>query len=246
MLEVRENARKIHIGSHKGNRFRILLRGVTDELAEIPMRLQKLAEQGAPNYFGQQRLGFELANVHSALDFFAEVAKGQHPTKRHSLKKSMLLSASRGYLFNLILSHRVSAGNWNSLLPGEVFALDGSSRFFVPEQSPEQHAILQQRLQELDIHPTGLLAGAIDPKDKYQASANVSRLEQEQIVECPQLQAGLQALQVRASRRPLRARVTDLSSAAEGSDLLSLQFTLATGCYATSVLREVCKTTEPD
>ena len=47
-------------------------------------------------------------------------------------------------------------------------------------------------------------------------------------------------MNVLASRRPMRFRPKDLRWSWEGDDILDLSFSLRRGCYATSLLREVC------
>ena len=62
----------------------------------------------------------------------------------------------RSLEFNDELDERVREGTWNRILPGDVVNLDGTrSVFTVDELTPE----LEQRCNEMDIHPSGCLPG---------------------------------------------------------------------------------------
>ncbi len=58
VLAAVRHTNKLKLGHLKGNRFRIVVRGVSATAAEIvPAVLVVLARRGVPNYFGQQRYG---------------------------------------------------------------------------------------------------------------------------------------------------------------------------------------------
>lgn len=56
VLEAVRHKRKLRIGSLKGNAFTLVLRHITDR-QDVEQRLQQIAAQGVPNYFGSQRFG---------------------------------------------------------------------------------------------------------------------------------------------------------------------------------------------
>src|SRR5690606_32017585 len=65
------NSRKIRLGSHQGNRFRIRLRALADcDRQALSQRLDRIAQEGVPNYFGEQRFGRGGGNVQRAQDWF--------------------------------------------------------------------------------------------------------------------------------------------------------------------------------
>lgn len=70
ILEIHGNDRKLRIGSHRANRFRIRLRHLRDEGRELETRLMRIRAEGVPNYFGPQRLGREFSNVSQAQETF--------------------------------------------------------------------------------------------------------------------------------------------------------------------------------
>ena len=71
--EQHRHQRKLKRGAHRGNAFRIALRGDTidahhDELVE---RVEAMAVSGVPNYFGEQRFGRNDSNLRTAERLFA-------------------------------------------------------------------------------------------------------------------------------------------------------------------------------
>ncbi len=54
MLEYARHKRKLRLGALKGNQFTLILREISDR-EDVERRLQAIAAQGVPNYFGAQR-----------------------------------------------------------------------------------------------------------------------------------------------------------------------------------------------
>lgn len=261
IVKMQRNSRKLKIGSHKANHFKILLRDCVGSRAEFEARLGQIQSRGIPNYFGAQRFGRDLSNLHQVQEWMdAELAReggkgdgaiSRAPIAKQRFKRSMLLSAARSYLFNQLLSNRVELGNWDSYVEGDVLNLDGTERSFAVSGSPGWDEILQQRLEDFDIHVTGPLPGALDSKDKYVSYGKAADIEDAVCKQFSNLVAGLAHFGVRSSRRPLRFRPMGLrwewlenESAGQAGQLL-LEFSLNKGCYATSLLRELCNCNEP-
>jgi tRNA pseudouridine13 synthase len=148
ILETRRHNRKLRRGAHQGNAFRLAIRSDTllpgDLVAE---RLECIAGQGVPNYFGEQRFGRDGAN----LELGRAVLSGRR-LSRH--KRSIGISALRSAQFNEELDARVRAGSWNTLLPGDIANLDGTGSVFPID---DVTADLERRCAEMDIHPCGTL-----------------------------------------------------------------------------------------
>lgn len=226
VLHSARNSRKLRRGSHKGNSFRIVLRHPAGDEAAVHARVRLLAERGVPNYFGVQRFGRNEHNVPAALAWF----RGEAAPARQ--QRGLFLSAARSYLFNIQLSRRVRDRTWDTWLAGDLMALAGSaSTFACSRATPDE---LRRRLGEFDIHATGPLWGKGQPAVTSEALLQESALEGQY----PELCAGLVAQGLEQERRPLRAQVQQLQAnfTAEG---LILEFSLARGAYATSVLREL-------
>lgn len=226
ILRAERNSRKLRRGSHRGNRFRIVLRNPVGEREACDAVLQALATGGVPNYFGGQRFGRREDNTDRALSWF----RGEsHPGRQ---ERSLILSAARSYLFNAVLAERVRAANWSSALDGDVMVLAGSASTFAAERAGAEE--LHSRLQVLDIHPTGPLWG----RGNLATGGAALALESRMISQYSELSAGLQAQGLNQERRALRLVVTNLQSEFTEA-ALSLQFSLARGTYATAVLREL-------
>lgn len=116
VLEATRHARKLRRGDLAGNRFRVHLRGVAG--AGWAERLNALAEQGAPNYFGPQRFGDD--NLARARSWLLE----RRRRRSSAFRAGLYLSVVRAFLFNEVLAARVRDGTWNRLLPGDVSAAD--------------------------------------------------------------------------------------------------------------------------
>ncbi len=254
LLDQQRNARKLRIGSHRANRFKLLLRDCEGEQDAFEQRLRQLAVTGMPNYFGPQRFGRELSNLHQVQALFAQDQRDQEAgeaTKKPAAQKNrqrrqgMLYSAARSYLFNQILSLRVAAENWNQYVAGDVLNLEGTDRYFAVALG-DWDATLQGRLQEADIHPTGLLPGVIKAQDRYLTVSEAADIEDAVCGKYPQLLAGLRARRVDAGRRALRCMVGDLRWNWPEPQQLLIEFTLPRGAYATSLLREICELREAD
>lgn len=243
IIESTRNTRKLKIGSHRSNHFDLVLRNCVGPAQEFDRRLQQMQAIGVPNYFGQQRFGREMSNLGQVTALFEQVLSaadtGGSRARHQRVKRGMLYSAARAYLFNQVLSQRIELGNWASYVPGDVPNLAGTSRFFAvaPGQWDDT---LQRRLQEFDIHLTGPLPGVTDSKDKYISYGEAADIEGAVLEQFPTLIAGLQGCGVMAARRPMRFVPADLDWAWESDSVLRLRFALSKGCYATSLLRELC------
>jgi tRNA pseudouridine13 synthase len=154
-------------------------------------------------------------------------------------KRGMLFSAARSYLFNQLLSARLQQGNWNRYVEGDVLNLDGTNRYFVIAEGQWDES-LQQRLQDFDIHLSGPLVGNPEAKDKYLSQRQAADIEDAVCKQFSTLVEGLKHFGLTAARRPLRFRPIKLSWQWRHATELELKFALPRGCYATSLLRELC------
>lgn len=227
VLRHARHSRKLRRGALRGNAFRICIRDLQADMNTLQQRLQLLADQGVPNYFGEQRFGRDGSNLRTADRLFHNPARRLARTKR-----SLALSAARSFLFNRVLSERVAAGSWNRPLPGDALQLQGSHSFFV---ATEIDAELQARAQAGDIHPTGPLHGRGQPPVQGASLA----LEAQVLAAYPDWCRGLEAAGLKQERRALRLPVSDLQWRSLAADALVLEFSLPAGAYATSVLREL-------
>src|SRR5512139_1033712 len=228
VLHAARHRRKLRRGALKGNRFRLHITKLSGDLAGLEERLQCVARDGVPNYFGEQRFGFNHDNLRRADALF----RGEF-RERDRHKRGIYLSAARSYLFNEVLSRRVGDGTWNVPLPGEALMLAGTHSFFVAD---EIDATILARIEEGDIHPSGPLWGRGD----LASQSDARELEQEVLAAHGDWCTALEKEGLEQERRALRLPVQDLSwiIGAE-QEVLTLSFMLDAGSYATTVLREV-------
>jgi len=150
ILTAQRHARKLRRGTHTANRFSITLRHCSGEQRAWDERLQILARQGFPNYFGDQRFGIRRHNLHAARRFFGQSAKRQ----KRERNKGIYLSAARSWLFNRVLSERIAQQAYHKPLVGDVLVLDGSNSLFRLEAVDDA---IESRLQAGDVHISGPL-----------------------------------------------------------------------------------------
>jgi len=232
VLQHVRHRRKLRRGTLQGNQFQLVVRELQGDLVALEARLQQVARQGVPNYFGEQRFGHDGANLQQAIAMF----RGKRIKDRH--KRSLYLSATRSCLFNELLSVRVAAGNWNQVIEGDVLLLAGTNSYFVPEHIDAE---IQQRLDRFDIHPSGCLWGKGESPARDQAAILEDDLSQTH----PEYCCGLEQAGLKQERRSLRLQVTELEWELDVSQQqLELCFFLPAGSYATTVLRELVQTRE--
>ena len=240
IISTVRNNRKLKIGSHKRNLFDITLRNCLEGREEFDANLDKIKQFGVPNYYGFQRFGRELSNL-KQVDKLIHDPQTNTKRRQKSFKKGMLISAARAYVFNQVLSSRITNNNWSQFVAGDVINLDGTARNFIVEEGAWD-ATLQKRLENFDIHLTGPLLGKVDSKDKYISSGKAADIEKAEVDKYPKILEYLQKIGAKSSRRPLRFLPEELRWAWLDDCTLNLSFALSPGAYATSLLREVCKT----
>lgn len=227
VLTCTRSGRKLHRGSHRHNAFVLVLREIQGDEAVLEVALRRVQSEGVPNYFGPQRFGRGGGNLAAAAALFS----GRLRIKDRN-RRGLYLSAARSWLFNQVLSRRVSEGTWNRLLPGEAVILDGTHSFFpAAEEDPD----LPRRLAAFDIHPSGPLWGRGVPGSEAGALA----LETELLGPYELFRVGLEAAGLRQERRALRLRPGDMAWEFLPGQALRLAFSLPAGAYATSVLGEL-------
>jgi tRNA pseudouridine13 synthase len=229
VLDATWHSRKLPRGALAGNRFRLLLRdvGLRPGVARdaVDARLGRIAAEGVPNYFGEQRFGRAGGNVEQARRMF-----GGARMRRE--QRGILLSAVRSELFNRVLAARVADDCWSRGIDGEVWMLAGSHSVFGPEPATAE---LDERVARLDIHPTGPLWG----RGELRSAGRSRDLELGALAGTEDLRAGLEAAGLKQERRALRVAIAALEWQWQADDQLQLGFELPPGAYATTVLREL-------
>lgn len=232
ILKITRNRRKLHRGSHDGNRFTIRLRDCECSRPEVEARWEKMIAQGVPNYFGPQRFGRNGNNVRQA----RELLSGQIEV-RDRLIRGLLISAARSYLFNLVVATRVQEGTLTTPLDGEVFGFPNNRSLVLPHNL---HGDEVARVAAGTLELTAPLWG----EGELQSVGEVKRLEQEIISQESELATDLEKLNLRQERRVIRLTPENATLTWENETELRLNFDLPKGTYATTVLRELLDTGE--
>lgn len=229
--------KKLQRGTHKFNQFIITLHHVLGDKTAIENQLNLIKKQGVPNYFGEQRFGHDDNNLNQALALFENKLKLNPKRPKDQEKISLYLSSARSEIFNAILAKRVLDNSWQTPILGDVMNLAGSQSVFVPDRIDDS---IRQRLAIADIYLTGAMWGA----GELQSFADVAKLEQSVIDNNPTYQIfadGLAKFGLKQQRRALVLLPKDLSWQWLDVDSLQLQFSLPTGCFATTVLNCLIK-----
>ncbi|MFZ5547158.1 MAG: tRNA pseudouridine(13) synthase TruD [Pseudomonadota bacterium] len=135
---------------------------------------------------------------------------------RNPKKKSIYLSAVRSFVFNEVLALRIQQGLWGKTLPGDV--MDEAGR------------------------PTGPLwgRGRVITTDQAQALENGVAARHATLCD------GMEHAGLDQERRALVASPVEMAWEWPQANQLVLTFSLPAGNYATSVLNEILRATEPD
>jgi len=209
------------------------------EILEVTRHNKLIKQNGVPNYFGEQRFGRSASNMDRAAVFIDEIQSTEPSSRRKRPKRfrdreSIWLSALRAWLFNTVLSKRVTDGSWHTLSSEEPAILDGSHSFFIVKNGEE----VDERLVSGDIHPTAPLWGKAKRNEFSNFGDALLDYEHSALADFSLFMNGLEQLGLEYQRRSTRSIPRDLSWQLQ-ADKVVLEFSLLPGEYATSLLREL-------
>lgn len=115
LASARHN-KKLRRGMHAGNRFSIVLHDFIIDSQLLDQRIELIQKQGVPNYFAEQRFGWEANNLVKANEL---IDQGKLKGNRHGT--GIYLSAARSWLFNLLLDRYLVQGETNFLDTGALW-----------------------------------------------------------------------------------------------------------------------------
>lgn len=225
ILRSQRHGRKLRVGTHKGNRFEIYLRGPCEDLSE---RWAQLLSQGVPNWFGEQRFGHQGGNLDKAKAWFA----GEWRPKRH--EQDMLLSSVRSHVFNQLLALRVADGSWQQLRLGELCLLADSQSCFLNQL--EDADVNAQRCAKGDIQPSLPLIG---DQGRTLPILDAWQFESQALLPFEEWRLALAKFGMQQGRRACRFWLQD-PSLQQDEQGVRLSFRLTKGSYATALLQELC------
>jgi len=231
ILSITKHNKKIRRGTLRGNVFSLVLRDIDAAKELVEQRLSQIQQHGVPNYFGAQRFGRFSSNLTKADAWFK--GEGRRPKQEQA---KMMVSAVRSYLFNQVLAARVQQGNWNTPLVGDVALLANSRAQFHVEANDDE---LPSRMALDDVRLSGPMLGDESRAKWPEGEALV--LEQNALDDALAnfWTEQLRQRRIERDRRALRVMPENVSYEWLADSSLKVDFSLVSGAFATSVLREI-------
>ena len=225
VLEAVRHPHKLRTGHVRSNRFRLRVRGCEPD-AETRARaiFERLgAAPGAPNWYGEQRFGKDGDNAARG----RAIVLGQDKPPRDRRLARLLVSSLQSELFNTWLRARLADGLYARVLAGDVLHKKNGGMF-----TCEDPAVDGARLLAGELVVTGPMFGA----RMRRAAPGTDALSREDAI----LDFPLDAID-EGTRRDASIEVHDWTVTAIPENGIEVCFTLPGGAYATTVMREVTK-----
>jgi len=227
VVKVIRRQKKLKLGLHEANQFKIRLRDVADK-GLFEQNWNSLVTDGTLNYFGPQRFGHDQNNLTRGFEWLRAGGSNKRVKKP---EQSRLLSSVRSFLFNQIASSRYQQYGFETLA-GDCVMLSGSQSVFHVEQWDDE---LKQRLTTGDIQ---LTAGQPGWVSKPLISGEAEQFETDCVSPWADIIDCLASKKVKASRRAMRLKPTDPELCWDGSDAV-IYFELPKGSFATACISEL-------
>ena len=235
VLDARRHGNKLRTGHLHGNRFEIVLTGAeAPDALRLAERLERLAREGLPNRYGDQRFGATGENAALGL----AILRGARRERDHR-KRRLLLSAAQSAVFNHYLELRGAASPDTSALRrvrlGDVLQKTASGGLFVCADV----AIDQARVDAGELIPTGPMPGTRvmePPPDSASGQLEQQALDAAGATREDFARAGRD---LPGARRPVIVNVglgVPALAAEPPGATLRVKFSLPSGSYATVVI----------
>lgn len=233
ILTITRHGNKLRTGHLRGNRFVLRLRGVPEgREPEAALVLARLARDGVPNYYGEQRFGREARNAADARRFIVD---GERPP-RDAFRRKLLVSALQSELFNEVLAARIRDGLLARAVDGDLLRKEDTGGLF----TTDDHADAEARVAAFEVSATGPMFGARMRWPEREARAREEGVLREAGLTEEHLERF--ARDGEGTRRPLRIQPSDAEAEVAAPGEVVLRFTLPKGAYATVLVREITKT----
>ena len=238
VLEQTLHRNKLRTGHQRGNRFEILVRNPAEDAGQRAAAVKAVIDaKGFPNFYGEQRYGVQGDTAELGFDLLAG-RKSTHdiePKRRRFLLR-LALSAAQSEIFDQVLESRLADGLLHQVIEGDVMQVVASGGCF----SATDTAAEQPRYDAGETVVTGPLFG---PRMKA-AEAIAGEREARALAEFGVDLAAFSTFSKLTSgaRRPMVVWPAEFSISPDPAGL-RFRFTLPSGVYATTLLREFRKPT---
>lgn len=271
IIEVARHPHKLRTGHVRANRFQLRVRGTAVGSEEAAARASAIVDAlakapGAPNWYGEQRFGKGGDNAEKGL---AIVLGQMRPPRDHKIAR-LLVSALQSELFNRWLVARLGDGLYDKVLAGDVMHKLRDATRIEPATDPARAGGETARgsgeavrsgggmfvCSEPEIDEPRLLAGEVGitgpmfgermrrPTDGSPAAAREATIL-EAVGLTVESFASVRAI-AEGTRRDATIEVGDTSvRVAPDGDGIEIAFTLPSGAYATTIMREIMKADRP-
>jgi tRNA pseudouridine13 synthase len=224
ILELSRHKNKLGMGHLRGNRFTVRVRQAS-EIDRARRILEVLRSLGVPNYFGPQRFGNGGLN---AVDGY-KVLYGLQAPGGHRLK-GLFISSLQSLFFNHLLSQRIEAGLFNTVILGDWAKKHDTGGEFLVEDMIES-----ERAKRFEISAILPLYGK-----RVKVAQGLAGEFEQKTLEYLQL-SWVKFTSRRGDRRLSRFPLQEVSLEPTDDGYI-VSFALPKGAFATSILRELLKT----
>jgi tRNA pseudouridine13 synthase len=227
VLEAVRHPHKLRTGQLRGNRFAILVRGLSAP-ERMASALAEMVSRGMPNRFGAQRFGSDGENPARAraLLLGAPFAGSRNQAR-------FLLSALQAEVYNAVLAARPLA--LDRLENGDIAWLHASGACFLVEDAERE----APRASAFEISATGPIFGTHTLAARGAPGERERAAYQRLGIPAPESLRLPRGVRLRGARRPLRVRPEEATCEPVESGVVRLSFTLPPGSYATVLVEEL-------
>jgi tRNA pseudouridine13 synthase len=242
VLSTHRHGNKLKPGHLHGNRFRIFVRGVSDDAAvRLEPILERLRADGLPNFYGAQRFGHDGETVLLGMSLLSshDSRNDKSAKLRSPFLRKLALSAAQSALFNHYLAHRLEDGLLRRVLLGDVMAKWPFGGLFVAQDVPQEQSRFDRR--------ETVSAGPMFGRKTFPAAEEAAMREETTLADAALTRSSFNGFGklMQGTRRHNLVYLDDLTATPEPEGV-RLTFALPAGSYATVLLREVMKTEVAD
>lgn len=239
IISAERHGNKLRTGHLRGNQFVLRVRELDCPAPQAEERTRAILDRlarvpGAPNWYGGQRFGRagDNARIGKALVLRSKTG-GKSPRGR---QRRMYISAYQSQLFNDYLAARLRDDLYQTILDGDVLQKRDSGGMFVAEEQSEEQA----RFDRGQLSLTGPMFGhkMKCPRPESPAAAReATLLDREEI----QLESFAHLSKLANGTRRALSILLEGAQVTAKDESVEVRFTLPSGSYATSVMREIIK-----